>query len=208
MGRIFRSLLSANGCERDLQQVGWAVHIRDWWRVSRICDAANLQCTATLLAYSVLGDTADALIVDGTSIPRGNGLGNGAWGPANTSSSGNSGIPQGSGFGYNPKTTTLLTGLGTYTYDVTNLPALKGKLTWVQNLAYDGTDSSHRIQRLCGGELGGRRDDATDDHRHDQIARPVGLAADSPAPASGPGRSRGPCPARRRRGHAAASARP
>lgn len=118
---------------------------------SRICDAANLQCIATLpnLVYSVLGDTADALIVDGTSIPRGNGLGNGAWGPANTSSSGNSGIPQGSGFGYNPKTTTLLTGLGTYTYDVTNLPALKGKLTWVQNLAYDGTDSSH-----VSGDLG------------------------------------------------------
>ena len=34
-----------------------------------------------------------------------------------------------------------------------------------------------RIERLGGGELGGRRDDAADDHRHHQIARPVGFAA-------------------------------
>ena len=34
-----------------------------------------------------------------------------------------------------------------------------------------------RIERLGGGELGGRRDDAADDHGQDQIARPVGLAA-------------------------------
>ena len=32
-----------------------------------------------------------------------------------------------------------------------------------------------RIQRLGGRQLGSRRDDPADDHRHDEIARPVGL---------------------------------
>jgi hypothetical protein len=50
-----------------------------------------------------------------------------------------------------------------------------------------------RIERLGGGELGGRRDDATDDHGHDQITRPVGLTAvpgpQQPVEANGAGRT-------------------
>lgn len=139
----------------DSRSAGWYVS-EAGGAFSRLCTAANGQCAAVLpnLANSVLGDTASALIVDGTSIPRGNSLGYitgttaGAWGTANTAASAETGTPQGSGYGYNPKTTTPLMGLQTYAYDLSQLPALKGKLTWIQNFAYDGTDSSHVLSDL------------------------------------------------------------
>ncbi len=50
-----------------------------------------------------------------------------------------------------------------------------------------------RIERLGGRQLGRRRDDATDDHRQDEIARPAGLAgvlgAEQPVEADGAGRA-------------------
>ena len=48
-----------------------------------------------------------------------------------------------------------------------------------------------RIERLGGGELGGRRDDAADDHGHDEVDRPMavglarGLGPDDPVEADG-----------------------
>ena len=57
-----------------------------------------------------------------------------------------------------------------------------GDLTQAQDLAQAG-GRRHRVQPFRRRQLRGRRDDPADDHRHDQIAWPIGLRSQQPVEA-------------------------
>jgi hypothetical protein len=78
-------------------------------------------------------NTNIALICEGDSITRGNSTSD-PWGPTNTPGYGG----HLGGAGFNPQTTPAQMGTSTWCWKVSQLPALKGKVTWIQNLASDG----------------------------------------------------------------------